>query len=321
MKGADCSFQIQSASQNAGGMLQPGRSFSTSGYRFGFNGKEQDELIKGSGNQLDFGARGYDSRLIRWWSVDPKSRMQAGWSTYKAFLDNPILYVDPDGETEYITIITTNEKSGETTIEVKKSDLVMTDGKKHMRGGSAAWHYENDYYDFSTVILRTVGVDGKVNESSNSHILYDKKKSSEFVWFGGDKDGDTKTEKTFGWVPKISDYGGLVIYGSASSNEDSPGMPTNAKSLGSLNFKEFSEIIGIAATAIRTSGENTLVSGASGTKFADLINKAKIIVENHRDNFHKICNNCQKLLDSTEESTHQTLGDGTRDTLITPQNE
>ena len=39
-------------------------------YRFGFNGKENDNEVKGAGNSVDFGARIYDSRLGRWMSVD-----------------------------------------------------------------------------------------------------------------------------------------------------------------------------------------------------------------------------------------------------------
>jgi len=51
----------------------PGRSFTTSnGYRYGFNGMEEDNEIKNiKGSSLDFGARMYDSRLGRWLSLDP----------------------------------------------------------------------------------------------------------------------------------------------------------------------------------------------------------------------------------------------------------
>lgn len=41
------------------------------GYRFGFNGKEQDNEVSGNGNSYDFGARIYDSRLDRFMSKDP----------------------------------------------------------------------------------------------------------------------------------------------------------------------------------------------------------------------------------------------------------
>ncbi len=48
----------------------PRRSFSSSSYRYGFNGKEKDDEVKGEGNSLDFGARMYDSRLGRFLSID-----------------------------------------------------------------------------------------------------------------------------------------------------------------------------------------------------------------------------------------------------------
>lgn len=56
-------------------MLMPGRTYSaTNSYRYGFNGKEKDNDIKGEGNQLDFGARIYDPRISRFLSLDPMSK-------------------------------------------------------------------------------------------------------------------------------------------------------------------------------------------------------------------------------------------------------
>ena len=49
----------------------PGRKYDAqSGYRYGFNGKEKDNEIKGLGNSYDFGARIYDSRIGKWFSTD-----------------------------------------------------------------------------------------------------------------------------------------------------------------------------------------------------------------------------------------------------------
>jgi len=39
-------------------MVMPGRKYSGSpGYRYGFNGKENDNEVKGEGNQQDYGLR------------------------------------------------------------------------------------------------------------------------------------------------------------------------------------------------------------------------------------------------------------------------
>ncbi|MBK8488301.1 MAG: hypothetical protein IPL48_10990 [Bacteroidetes bacterium] len=83
-------------------MLTPGRNWSAgSEYRFGFNGKEKVDEISGSGKHFDFGERGYDPRIGQWWSIDPKFALQPGWSSYKFGLNNPIIFIDPEGETEF----------------------------------------------------------------------------------------------------------------------------------------------------------------------------------------------------------------------------
>ena len=64
-------------------------------YRYGFNGHERDDEIKGSGNHLSFGDQGYDPRLGRRWNIDPVDKV---WeSPYATFRNNPLIYADPDG--------------------------------------------------------------------------------------------------------------------------------------------------------------------------------------------------------------------------------
>jgi len=81
------------------GMLQPGRNFSDRNkYRYGFNGKENDNEIKGEGNSLDFGDRMYDSRIGRWLSTDAKAGKYPGITPYAFGANNPVFYTDPDGK-------------------------------------------------------------------------------------------------------------------------------------------------------------------------------------------------------------------------------
>ena len=58
---------------------------------------EKDDEVKGTGNHLDFGARGYDPRLGRWLSVDQMTDMYTPISPYAYSLNNPIFYIDADG--------------------------------------------------------------------------------------------------------------------------------------------------------------------------------------------------------------------------------
>lgn len=79
-------------------MVMPGRSYSAgTQYRQGFNGKENDNDVKGEGNQQDYGMRIYDPRLGRFLSVDPLN-IQYPWYTPYQFAGNtPIKAVDLDG--------------------------------------------------------------------------------------------------------------------------------------------------------------------------------------------------------------------------------
>jgi RHS repeat-associated protein len=86
------------------GMLQPGRSNNASGYRFGFNGKENDNEVKGEGEQQDYGMRFYDPRLGRFLSVDPLSKSFPWYTPYQFAGNKPIIAVDLDGEEEKVVI-------------------------------------------------------------------------------------------------------------------------------------------------------------------------------------------------------------------------
>jgi hypothetical protein len=73
----------------------PGRSFSTPGYSYGFNGQEKDDEVKGSGNSMTAEFWEYDSRLARRWNGD---QIYKPWEApYSCFNDNPIYYADPVG--------------------------------------------------------------------------------------------------------------------------------------------------------------------------------------------------------------------------------
>jgi RHS repeat-associated protein len=78
------------------GSLMRERSFG--GYRYGFNGMEKDDEVKGSGNSYTTEFRQCDPRLGRWLSIDPLFRSFPWQSPYVAFDNNPIRKVDPRGD-------------------------------------------------------------------------------------------------------------------------------------------------------------------------------------------------------------------------------
>jgi RHS repeat-associated protein len=79
-------------------MMMPGRTYSAqTGYRYGFNGKENDNEVKGEGNQQDYGMRIYDPRLGRFLSVDPIASSYPQLTPYQFASNSPIWGVDLDG--------------------------------------------------------------------------------------------------------------------------------------------------------------------------------------------------------------------------------
>jgi len=77
-------------------MFTVGRSWSVgSEYRYGLNSQEQDDEVYGNGNLNSALFWEYDTRLGRRWNLDPEP--VTGISAYSCFLNNPILFVDIDG--------------------------------------------------------------------------------------------------------------------------------------------------------------------------------------------------------------------------------
>jgi RHS repeat-associated protein len=101
------------------GAPMEGRNYSSTSYRYGFNGKEKiDEMHGNSGDEYDFGARIYDARLGRFLSTDPRQREYA-WQTPYAYCRNrPISTVDVNGEGD--------PKGGSGFISMQKSDIASS---------------------------------------------------------------------------------------------------------------------------------------------------------------------------------------------------
>jgi RHS repeat-associated protein len=81
------------------GMLIPTRSFAQQqgdvAYRFGFNGMEKDDEVRGENSAYEFGGRSiYDPRLGRFFSIDPRTSEYAWQSSYAYYANSPISIID-----------------------------------------------------------------------------------------------------------------------------------------------------------------------------------------------------------------------------------
>lgn len=93
------------------------------GYRFGFNGKENDNEWHGAvGTMQDYGLRAYDTRVARFFAVDPLAPQYPMLTPYQFASNMPIWAVDLDGAEAWV--YTETDGVGHAFIVVPSSDDV-----------------------------------------------------------------------------------------------------------------------------------------------------------------------------------------------------
>ncbi len=113
---------LQANDYSSYGATLPGRTFAGTGYRYGYNGKENDKDIS-SGAQ-DYGMRINDTRLGRFLSVDPITSKFSMLTPYQFASNRPIDGIDLDG-LEYLAFHTSMYKAKETLINAPLSQTVV----------------------------------------------------------------------------------------------------------------------------------------------------------------------------------------------------
>jgi RHS repeat-associated protein len=136
------------------GMQMPGREYNTGGYRYGFNGKENDNEVKGEGNQQDYGFRIYDTRIGKFLSVDPLSPKYPWYTPYQFAGNTPIQAADLDGLEEWM-------KQMEFTVK-RNSELQMARAEQ-IKKQSEKWKYPEPH-----IMMR---IDGELQMGPQSVVL------------------------------------------------------------------------------------------------------------------------------------------------------
>jgi RHS repeat-associated protein len=122
------------------GQVMPNRHGNDETYKYGFNGMEKDDEVKGDGNSYTAQFWEYDTRLGRRWNRDPKPNPSI--SEYACFANNPILFSDPEGDTIRIpnkgdrkaVLKMINHLSVEQYTTDKKGNLKVVEGKTNKKG-------------------------------------------------------------------------------------------------------------------------------------------------------------------------------------------
>ncbi|EJF55171.1 RHS repeat-associated core domain protein, partial [Saprospira grandis DSM 2844] len=117
------------------GWEMPGRKFvSGEGYRFGFNGKE-DDRDWGTQNIQDYGFRLYNPSIGKFLSVDPLSPDYPWYTPYQFAGNKPIWAVDLDGLEEKIVTLYTKEDGSYDRYKTKvvlNKDKVIKEGTQRV---------------------------------------------------------------------------------------------------------------------------------------------------------------------------------------------
>lgn len=108
--------------------------------RYKYNGKELDAET----GLYYYGARYYDPVISNWLSVDPLAEKYPGWSPYNYTLNNPMIYIDPDGR----DVISYNQEGAEIKRTIQDGAHIYylkhdngnfeIDGEPYYRGNSYA---------------------------------------------------------------------------------------------------------------------------------------------------------------------------------------
>jgi RHS repeat-associated protein len=89
------------------------------GYRYFFNGQEGDNEVFGEVANFGYEFRQYDSRLARWWGIDPKWNEYSGVSPYVFCNGSPIMLMDFKGTEAWKPEIT---ESGDIRLNAEDGD-------------------------------------------------------------------------------------------------------------------------------------------------------------------------------------------------------
>ena len=164
-------------------MLLPNRHGNSSDYRYGFNGMEKDDEVKGEGNSYTTYFRQYDPRVARWLTKDP---LGVAWeSPYASFRNNPIIYDDPDGDCPDCNLFSTPSgqlmyasnkhylwtKKGELSVSAKESIVyrISAQSTNYHWNEKLEGYYDSDgakysnpdsaFYDNGVIAMAEIGKD------------------------------------------------------------------------------------------------------------------------------------------------------------------
>jgi RHS repeat-associated protein len=138
-------------------------------YRFGFNGQEMDNEIKGDGNSVTFRYRIHDPRLGRFFSVDPLAKKFPWWTPYQFAGNTPIEARELEGLETYHTSVENGDPNPEPIRDpITGWELHGPITPAALEETEEEWNVEINYMGYETDVFQDVGLGDDLAEYSSN---------------------------------------------------------------------------------------------------------------------------------------------------------
>ncbi len=128
------------------GMLMPNRHESSDKYRYGFQGQEKDDKVKGEGNSINYKFRMHDPRVGRFFAVDPLIKKYPHYSSYSFSGNKVIAFVELEGLEDFYNLNLGDINKGYNVMLVvptKRDRIVQMDYEMAMKNNIPIMEIEN----------------------------------------------------------------------------------------------------------------------------------------------------------------------------------
>lgn len=153
----------------------PNRHGSSSAYRYGFQGQEKDDELKGEGNSLNYTFRMHDPRVGRFFAVDPLEKDYPWYTPYSFSGNKVIAFTELEGMEESWAITSTgaqkNQGPTQAVLDAYRSEALVNKAinekmrlfiapgfYKNPEQAQDASYKHNEYSNPTNIIAHGVGI-------------------------------------------------------------------------------------------------------------------------------------------------------------------